>query len=102
MRLTKGAMFTKKSKADMLLDAEIETMLRHMSVIGVDSAEYESSLRYLETLYTLKGKPPSSVSKDTMATIGANLLGILMILKHERMDIITSKALNFVMKVHRP
>lgn len=95
-------MFTKKSKADLLLETEIESMLRHLSVIGVDSAEYDQSLSYLKTLYSLKGNPPTSVSKDTMATIGANLLGILMILKHERMDIITSKALNFVMKVPRP
>lgn len=95
-------MFTRRSKSDELLEREIEMMLRHMAVIGVDSEEYDAAIRYLETLYTLKGKKPSSVSKDTMAMIGGNLLGILMILKHERMDIITSKALNFVIRVRQP
>ena len=95
-------MFTKKSKSDLLLEEEIVSMLRHMNVIGVDSAEYTKALSHLDKLYTLKGDKPDRVRKDTMALIGGNLVGILMILKHERMDIITSKALSFVIRAQKP
>ena len=102
MRLPKGAMFSKKSKSDLLLESEIESVLRNLNLTAVDSAEYQSILRHLERLYALKGPKPERVKNDTLAIIGGNLLGILMILKHERVDIITSKALSFVIRVQRP
>jgi hypothetical protein len=98
MRLPKGIMFAKRSKADMLLEGEIESVLRHLSVSGVDSADYQKGLNHLTKLYELKGEKPDRVKKDTMALIVGNLAGIVLILKHERMDIITSKALSFVMR----
>jgi hypothetical protein len=91
-------MFTKKSKADLLLEGEIESLLRHLSVTGVDTEEYSKAIRHLQKLYELKGETPDRVKKDTMALIAGNLAGILLILKHERMDIITSKALSFVIR----
>ena len=102
MRLTKGAMFPRKSKSDMLLEEEIESVLRHLKVTTVTSEEYPKMLNYLTRLYDLKGERPSSVKKDTIALIAGNLAGILLILKHERMDIITSKALSFVIRAQRP
>jgi hypothetical protein len=91
-------MFTKGSKSDMLLESEIESVLRHLSVTAVDAAEYPTILRHLERLYEMKGHKPDRVKKDTMALIAGNLAGIMLILKHEKLDIITSKALNFVIK----
>ena len=38
------------------------------------------------------------ISPDTILIVGANLLGILLILNHERLDIISTKALGFVIK----
>ena len=38
------------------------------------------------------------VSPDTILIIVGNLAGILLILKYEKLDIITSKALGFVIK----
>lgn len=42
---------------------------------------------------------PERLSKDAIATITANLMGILLILNHERAGIVTSKALSFVSKL---
>jgi hypothetical protein len=102
MRLTKGKMFTKTSKSDLLLEEEIVSVIRHLKITAVDSEEYAKVLNHLDKLYALKGDKPDRVKKDTMAVIGGNLLGILMILKHERMDIITSKALSFVIRAQKP
>lgn len=46
-------------------------------------------------------KPGWKVTPDTVLIVLCNLLGILLILKHEKIDIITSKALGFVMKGRR-
>jgi hypothetical protein len=42
---------------------------------------------------------PKRVSWDTWALVGANLLGIVLIIGHERANVVTSKALGFVSKL---
>lgn len=42
---------------------------------------------------------PNRVSVDTWAVIAANLLGIILIIGHERANVVTSKALGFVSKL---
>lgn len=41
---------------------------------------------------------PHILSKDTMAIVAGNLAGIALILSYEKMNVIASKALSFVMK----
>lgn len=41
---------------------------------------------------------PSPVSKDTLALIAANLLGIVLIITHEHTNVITSKAMSLAVK----
>lgn len=36
------------------------------------------------------------VSKDTLMIVGGNIIGILVIVGHERMHLVTSKALSFI------
>lgn len=38
------------------------------------------------------------VSPDTLLLVGANILGLILILNYEKMGIVTSKALNFVLR----
>jgi len=42
------------------------------------------------------------VSRDTLAVIGANLLGILMIIKHENVNVITSRAMGLILSPRVP
>jgi hypothetical protein len=67
----------------------------------VVSQEYAKALTVAERLLGMMEdeKKPSSVSKDALLNVGANLLGILMIIKHENVNVITSKALSFVTRV---
>jgi hypothetical protein len=41
------------------------------------------------------------VKSDTLALIAANIAGIIAIISHERINIVTSKALGFVSKLHK-
>ena len=38
------------------------------------------------------------ISPDTLLIVGANLLGILLILNYEKLDIMSSKAVSFILK----
>lgn len=84
----------------MLLESELERGIAWLKSANVDSEEYAKTLAMVERLHKMadKNEPSSSVSKETLVTVGANLLGIFMILKHENVNVITSKALGFVLR----
>jgi hypothetical protein len=64
-----------------------------------DSGEYTAITSNLEKLYKAKGEDtPCRIKPDTIAIVAGNLLGILLILKYEELNIITTKALSFVIK----
>lgn len=87
---------TEKPELERVIDETIEDIRR----LPLDSEEYAVAVDTLVKLYSLKEKPSERrVSPDTMATVAANLLGIAVIVGYERMNIMTSKAVNFLMKL---
>jgi hypothetical protein len=84
-----------------LLEEELERAITSLRGSLTDSEEYSKMLTTVERLHDMldeETKPSNSVSRETLATIGANLLGIFMIIKHESVNVITSKALSFVIR----
>jgi hypothetical protein len=65
-----------------------------------NSDEYGVILERVETLHKMQQseKTAAQVSPETKATIAANLIGIAMILNFERANIVTSKAIGFVLR----
>jgi hypothetical protein len=54
----------------------------------------------LEKLYTLRGvDTPTRVSMDTLATIAANLVGIVLVINHERVNVVATKAFGMLTKL---
>jgi hypothetical protein len=91
-------MFVKPRRKSQL-DIEIEIKLDELRMNTNDDEEYDKILAQLERLYKMKEKErPNRVSADTWALIGANLLGILIIITHEYTNPITTKAVNFAIK----
>lgn len=81
------------------LEKEIDDVLKEMKLLDKDSKEYKTRVVHLERLYKAKGYEKSrTVSPDTVAVVVGNLLGILVILNFEKANVITSKALGFVLK----
>lgn len=68
-----------------------------MSSEGISQEEWEA-LQEKYKAYNEMLKPSLSISPDTILIVAGNLAGIILILGYEKMDIITSKALNFVLK----
>ncbi len=92
-------MFWKKEEPD-LLDSVVTNAVSVLMLHKKESAEYARQLDNVIKLLELRVQRDtrSSVSKDTWANVGANLLGIFMIVKHEHVNVIASKALGFVTK----
>jgi hypothetical protein len=94
-------MNTWKSKDEgSALDEAINELFLEMAALSGDSEEYAKMADQLSKLYSLKEMDSKKrVSPDTLAIVIGNLLGIVMIVGHERMNVVTSKALNFILKL---
>ena len=91
-------LFPKRNKK-ATIDEAIEYTLCAMTEYHPDSEEYTTMVTNLETLYKAKGNiNPSSIPWKEIVTGVFTIVGIGMIIGHEKADSITSKALGFVLK----
>lgn len=81
------------------LDEAIDDLLDQMKTVGGSSMEYGAMVKNLAILQAAKTKVAERRIKwDTILLVAGNLGGIALILFKEEADIITSKALSFVLK----
>lgn len=79
------------------IDQEIEHILSVLETKSPDTDEYTTSARNLKTLCEARSyRPASRIELETVLTLATNLIGILMILKYERFDVVTSRAMSFI------
>jgi hypothetical protein len=90
--------FGKKDKQTKL-EKEIERVVESLKELSPNSAEYAEASKNLKTLHEAKSlNKLNFISKDTLVTAGVSLLSVLIIVGHESVSSITSKAVNFVIK----
>jgi hypothetical protein len=88
-----------KTKLTELIDEHLTSM----TGIGLETEEATTTVNNLKVLMETR-KIESEIdrswrpSADTVVTVAGSLLGIVSILTFEKANIISSKALNFVMK----
>ena len=88
-----------KPKYKRELENELNRALTRLRAEMPNSEDYEKMLKLVERLHDMMDEEtPEVVSKNTLLTVSGNLLGIILILKHERLNVITSKALSFVIR----
>lgn len=93
-------MFTRQKQEASKLEAAIDAVFDRMSGLQQDSDEYAKLVDQLSKLYKLKEiDSKKRVSPDTVATVGANIVGILLILNYERLNVVATKAIGFVAKL---
>lgn len=83
------------------LDEAIDLVLSEMAGYNAYDEDYAKMVDQLDKLYKIKlafKEEPDRVSKDALLAVGANLIGIVLILGHEKAHVVTSKALSFVLK----
>lgn len=94
-------MFAKKAPVEKTgLEIAIDDLHSQMASVTADTEEYSTMADQLIKLYKLREHDaPRRISPDTLALVAGNLAGIVLIVGHERANVVTSKALNFVMKL---
>jgi hypothetical protein len=91
--------FTKHDKRTNL-EKEIDSVLGQMSDKSADSDEYTTMVGNLETLCKVKDNTKKKVNIPwepiIVGTFG--IMQILLIMNHEKVDVITTKAMGYVTK----
>lgn len=94
-------MFPKQTVTDSDLQEVATILKRKLTDDTVDADQFAKILDQYTKLIMLQHaeRQQNKISKDVLATIVANLAGIGVIVGHERLHVVTSKALSFVMKL---
>jgi hypothetical protein len=93
-------LFKKKLIETNLLKVEIDRLTLELSGLNPESKEYAQTVEQLAVLHKLwlsERKQPL-FSPDALLAAATNLFGIGLIMSHERLNVITTKALGFVTK----
>lgn len=89
----------KKQKELSKLDVAIADVLSDMRGFTSDADEYSAMVEQLVKLHALKeAETPKKLDKDTILIVAGNLVGIAMILSFEKTHVITTKAIQFMLK----
>lgn len=92
----------KENKNLEALEEAIDRLFLALQDQKPGTEDYAQMANQLEQLYKLKEiDSKRRLSPDVMATIGANLAGVILILTYEHGRVVTSKALAFVPKLFR-
>lgn len=92
----------KKSLNEEKLDAVILEVTEKLSLAKPGTDEYDVLAEQLAKLYDIQNnarKTKDKISKDTLLIAGANLAGILTIVNYERLNVVTSKAFQLLLKI---
>lgn len=85
-----------KTKVELEIDRLFAELKNHQPT----DEKYGKVMDQLKELTKIqKDTKPESVSPDTKVMAAVNLAGIVMILKHEHVNVIASKAISFVPKL---
>lgn len=93
-------MFRTPRQSKLEVEIEQQFILLRESRVSDDREAYSRILDRIERLHKLRSTP-DRVSRETWALIGANLLGIAIIITHEYTHPVTTKALSLAMKAGR-
>lgn len=91
-----------KKKEPNYLDEEIKRVVDYISILDPTSEEYKKAVENLKVLTEAKAtyetETKAKLNPNSVLAVGGNLLGIGMVLGYERLHIIASKALSFIIR----
>jgi hypothetical protein len=88
-----------KSQIEIELETEILSSFKELKSHEATSEEYGTVVDRIAKLHKLKSEEKLKLpSLDTALVVGANIFGIFWLTRYERENVISSKALGFVMK----
>lgn len=89
----------KRPEKHTYVDEQIARITVALKDHEVTSKEYSELLHRLGDLQKIRqDERPDRVSSDTLLMAGTNIIGILLIIRHEHLNVITSRAMNMISK----
>lgn len=93
-------MFKKPTEIELALDKVTLNAIEELgSYESTDEAYANAEKAVIQLMKLRETNKPKHLSPDAILAASVNLAGILAILHYERVNVITSKALGFVMKL---
>ncbi len=89
--------FTKKDRRTKL-EKEMDTVFAKLETLDVTSEDYNKAVNSLERLNEMKSKDKIKINPDVIITVAGSIVGTLLVLYFEKTDVITTKALNWIIK----
>lgn len=89
-------MFTRKAVSP--LQTAIDNAVLELANHKITSDEYATIVNHLYKMQEMEKKTSRQLDPNTMLTVAANIAGIVMIIHHEHVNVITTKALGFIGK----
>lgn len=81
------------------LNKVVDKLLNTLMTYNPEDKEFIDAMNHLDRITQMRAKDrPSPVSRDTMAIVIGNLLGILVIVAYEQKHVMTSKGLGQLLK----
>ncbi len=92
-------MFTKPKTKLTTLEIVINEALERIEHVDPSTDGFARATDQIAKLHKMKeSETLPRVSPDTLVLAATNIAGIIMIIKHEHFNVITSKALGFILK----
>ena len=79
------------------IKVERDKVFEQMSKEGIAQADWDALNKKYQA-YSEMMKPSWKITPDTLLIAATNLVGIVLILNFEKLDIVRSKAMSFVLK----
>lgn len=94
-------MFKNKEIDTTTLDTVIGQLYSELAGFEGHEDEYDKTSSQIVKLEKLRHelRVGDKISKETWATLGANILGLFMVLHYEKLGVITSKAFSMISKL---
>ena len=79
------------------ISVEVDRVVSSLSKIDPFEEDYTKGVQNLKTLCEARSKKPGLlIEPDVLIAAAVNLLGIVLILRHEQFNVVTTKAMTFI------
>lgn len=90
----------KKKVEENPFDSQLRAAMLDLQQYDTDSDDYKRQLDIVDRLIKIRqGEQPDKISRNTMAIIGANLAGIVIVVVAERVHVLSQKGFSSIMKL---
>ncbi len=79
------------------ISVEVDRVVEFLSKIDPDEDAYTNGVQNLKTLCEARSKKPGAlIEPEVLIAAAVNIVGIVLILRHEQFNVVTTKAMTFI------